>query len=300
FKNPQQANSLINDFFNEFMSLMNNFIVEQDDLIEPYDEVIYNQIHEMQKLRDDYIEFLNHWVQVRDIFNIDKIITFFEKIYKFSDYQGNGSFNETQTEHYKFLITELFLYTCAILLKNELYEQASILINNKYFIEQRFSSNDNPTYFTCFNFGTINSLEYRNRRLGTRLYSYTADTLINRANINGISYISELTETDLLLYYISNLKTGKAYDCWFPLTYKYAGNGRSYYSYKLNILKKLISRRHFEKIKILFEVNTIEELKQLFNNFSEDANNYMSYSGGSGHVMPLKHHIDYDEIGTSI
>ena len=55
-----------------------------------------------------------------------------------------------------------------------------------------------------------------------------------------------------------------------------------------------------EKVKVLFSVNTVEELKQLFSSFNKEINNYMRYSGTWSHVPSLSQHINYEEIGTSI
>lgn len=296
YKNSQQALCLVQDFINEFISLLDEFQLEIEDLTEPVDDVIYNKIHDMQKLRDTYIDFLDSWSKNKEIFDIDQIIFLFECIYKFKDYQGSGSFREEQTDHYKFFIMELFLYTNAILLKNNLYDKVSILVHNKYFIENKYAPNDNPYSFNIFYFGEIPSLSYRNRRLECHLISYTADTLIKRTSCNNTSYKKQIIDTDLLLYYISNLTAKKPYEYWFPMTYIYAGGNYSYWNYKMDILRRLVSKRHFEKIKVLFNVNTVDELKQLFNQFNEDVNKGMSYSA-KGSVLPLKHHINYDEIG---
>ena len=298
YRNPQQALSLANDFLNEFILALKEFHLEKDDLTDPYDEVIYNQLHEMQKLRDDYISFVDSWSTNNSLFDVDKIISFFEAICKYRDYQGNESFVEAQLEHYRFFIMELFLYTIMILLKNNSYENVSILINNKYFVELRYSSYDTPCSFKIFQCGELNSLAYRNRRLNARLVSFTTDMLINRATYNGINYQRHIIETDLLLYYISHLMTHDMYKCWFPMTYIYAGNYG--YMFKVDILKRLISKRHFAKIKILFGVNTIDELKTLFNSFDEELNKYMRHQGTFNYVAPLKYHINIEEIGTSI
>ena len=65
-------------------------------------------------------------------------------------------------------------------------------------------------------------------------------------------------------------------------------------------MKRLISKRHFEKVKVLFGVNTIEEIKQLFETFSDEINKHMRYTTTFSYVAPLSHHINYKEIGTSI
>ena len=289
YKNQQQALSF---------SILDTFQIEKEDLIDPYDEVIYGKVHEMQKIRDDYIDFLDNWSKNEAIFDIDKIITFFENIYKYTEYRGKNSFIEQQTDHYKFFIMELFLYTTVILLKNKSYENINILINNKYFIENRFSSSDNPNSFKIFQCGDLASLNYRNQRLGTRYISYTTDMIIQRANYNNTNYATQIIDADLLLYYISHLTTENIYHCWFPMTYIYIGSRG--YRYKLDILRRLISKRHFEKVKVLFQVNTVEELKKLFARFNEESNTRMRYSGTWNYVPSLRQHINYDEIGTSV
>lgn len=296
YKNVQQANLLVEDFLTEFVSLLEAFQLEYKDLTNPYDEVICNQIHDMLKLRDDYIQFIDTWLSNKDLFDIDKIINLFEEIYSYTQYQGDGRYSEVQTDHYRFFVMELFLYTNLILLKNGSYENVSILINNKYFIETRISS-DNPVNFRVFHCGDLQSLTYRNQRLNARRVSYTTDILIERAICNGIDYKYQLIETDLLLYYISHLTFKDVYKCWFPMTHIYIGSN---YSFKLDILKRLISKRHFEKVKVLFGVNTIEEIKQLFETFSDEINKHMRYTTTFSYVAPLSHHINYKEIGTSI
>lgn len=297
YKNPQQAISLAKDFLNEFVRALGDFQLGMDDLTDPYDDVIYNQIHEMQKLRDDYIEFIDNWSSNTDIFDIDRIVMLFEDIYKYTKYQRNEEFIQEQTDHYRFFVMELFLYTNMILLKNNSYKNVSILINNKYFVSTGFSFDDKPNSFKVFHCGELRSLVYRNKRLNARRVSYTTDILMERAICHGIDYKEQIIETDLLLYYISHLMTHNIYQCWFPMTHIYIAD---IYRFKINILKRLISKRHFEKVKVLFNVNTIEELKQLFNSFSEDINQNMRYPGSWGYVSELSQHINYDEIGTSI
>ena len=111
YRNSQQAISLANDFINEFVVAIGNFQLERENLTEPHDEIIYNQIHEMRKLRDDYIEFIDNWSDNKELFDIDKIIKLFEDLYNYTEYRGTKSFIDIQTDHYRFFIMELFLYT---------------------------------------------------------------------------------------------------------------------------------------------------------------------------------------------
>lgn len=299
YKNPSQALSFIDDFFYEFISILKTFQLEKEDYVEPYDEVIYNRIHEMLRLRNDYLDFLCSWLKQKDLFDIDKIISFFESIHSFIFYQGEGSYVDAQTDHYRFFLKEVFLYTIMFLLDKHYYENANILINNKYFVKDRCSINKEPHSFKqMFYCRELKSFSQRNQRLGTRFISPTTEVLMQRTTYNGIDFKNQIIETDLLLYYISHLQNCNYYEYWFPTTYIYVDD---FYQYsKIEILSRLISKRHFEKTKVLFGVNTVDELKILFKSFNEEDNQNMRYSVSSDHVAPLSYHIDYDKIGTSI
>lgn len=295
YKNPQQALSFVDDFFLEFMNSLDTFSLKDNDLTEPQDEIIYNRIHDMQKLRDDYIILLNYWSKDQTFFNIDKIISFFEKLYNYAYQKSNGNPYDIKFEHYGFLIMELFIYTITILLDNQQYEAVYTLLNTKYFFNKNFDLDDEPKNFKVFNFHS-QILENRNTRLKLNRISITADILINRSVVNGINYRDKIIDSDILIYYISNLNSNEIYDIWFPYTYIYTG----FRNHKIDILKRLISKRHFEKIKVLFGVKTTEELKQLFSQFNEEINTQIRHYGSMYGIMPLKNHINYDEIGIFI
>lgn len=294
YKNPQQALYFVEDFFQEFMNSLETFTIKKEDLADPNDEIIYNRIHDTQKLRDDYIILLNSWSQNQTLFDIDKIISFFENLYNYVYQISGGNAYDIKIEHYGFLIMELFIYTIAILLDNQQYEAVYVLLNTKYFFNKNFDYDNEPKTFKVFHFHS-QILENRNRRLQLNRVSITADLLVNRSTVNGISYKNKIIDTDMIIYYISHLFNNSIYDTWFPYTYIYAGG-----NYKIDILKRLVSRRHFEKIKILFGVKTITELKELFGNFNDESNQQVRYLTTFQHLMSLNYHIKYEEIGSSI
>ena len=296
FKNPKQAIAIADDFFRDFIEIFASFNIVYSELTEPYDEIIYNKLHDMKNLRDDYISFLDEWLKNYEIFNIDKIIQLLEELYVYTEFQGNGQYSRAQMDHFKFFIWEIFLYTIALLLKKDCYKDVNILLNTKYFFNLKFNSKENYD-FTSFRFGKIESLEARSRRLKMNRLSHTAEVLCERATYNNRNYVEQLTEVDLLLYYYSILKNVSYY--WFPVTYIYAvspgGNGL-----KINTLKRLVSKRHFEKVKALFNVDTPKELIDLFNTFNNEKYANIGYDRAFVSVPVLSYHILPDSIATSI
>src|SRR5690606_501099 len=100
-----------------------------------------------------------------------------------------------------------------------------------------------------------------------------------------------LVQADLLCYHVSELSELR----WFPMTYIYDTSGRYELFYRLE------SMRHFEKVKVLFDVDTIDELKEKLNKLEEkdkDKTYRVSYSGSFDSVSPLYRLIDREKLGT--
>lgn len=284
---PKQANLIISDFIEEFKNILNQFQINKDEFVEPYDEIIYNNINDMIGLRNDYIEFLCLLCKTNKMFDIDIIINLFEEIYWYTEDLGGEYYNALQFDHYKFFITELFLYTIAILIENNYFEEIDVLLSTRYFLITKHREME--TDFSMFRFYIESLDEYRKRRLKNRRISITADLLIERSKFENKNYQEKIVDADLLLHYISviKFKNENMHD-WFPITYIY-----KQYS-KVDLLKRLINLRHFNKIKILFKINTVEEMKKIFKEF---VNPYRGYNGICASIPNITSHVNPDEIG---
>ena len=206
----------INDFKEKFFEELNNFIIDDVNLKEPYDEQIIESIDAMKEIRDEYLCFIENLILGYGNFNSDLIVEFFEEIYAYSEYKGNGSsYKEFVTEHFKFLITEMFIWTNILLFKYKKYQIIHEILYNKYFIKSKF---ENET-ITFINFRFyLSIIENRNSRLETKRICITADKLIERAQYNGKDYKESIIDIDLILNYISKSSELFGYS-WFPVTY---------------------------------------------------------------------------------
>lgn len=284
--NPKQINLISNDFINSFTKSLNEFEIKNESFEEPYDEQIYDNINDMLILRDDYFEFLSLLCQSDNKNYIDIIIQLFEDIYPFTKFIGNGTYNSLQFDHYKFFIMELFLYTVVVLVENNMYEDLNELLSTKYFVGDAYYE-DNGRNFTCFRFYIQSLEELRNSRLDLRKYSLTGDLLVQRSIVNGISYREKLLDADLLLYYISTIKFDDD-PYWFPTSYIYKRG-------KIDMLKKLVRKRHFESVKCLFSVSSVPELVELMNNCNNVYEN--GFTSSFERIKHIKAHVKVEEIG---
>ena len=248
----------ISDFRDSFFGELDNFIINYSEFKEPYDEQIVNNIDDMKEIRDEFLSFIELLTCGYEKFDEEIILDFFEELYLYTDYKGEGNVQTNGIcEHYKFFITELFLWTNLLLFNYRRFSIIKEILNTKYFVKSKYNSE--PKCFWDFRF-YLAFLESRNNRLDMRRVSLTADKLIERSIYNGKNYKRLLIEVDLLLYYISKIKSDD-YRMWFPVTYIY----KEEFS-KIEIIAKMARKKYFDQIKVIFNVDDKEDMKLLIKN----------------------------------
>ena len=277
----------MNDFKENFFEELDNFVINNQDFKEPYDEQIIESIDLMKGIRDEYISFLERLITGYENFNADFILEFFEELYQYKEYKGEGdSYSIYVTDHFKFFITELFIWTNMLLFKYKKYDTIKDILLTKYFVKSKFKSE--PLDFVNFRSYIASLDEYRNNRLGSNRVSITSDKLIERTEYNGKSYKENIIDTDLILYYISASSKSISYN-WFPLTYIY----KEYYT-KVDFITKMARKKHFEEVKMLFEVENVEEMK---NKISDNLmNKERGFSNSMSYIPSITNSIKIDDI----
>lgn len=244
----------IKEFEENFFQELDKFIISNENFKEPHDEQLLNYINQMKELRDFYLNFLEILIVSYEKFNSDIIIEFLENLFKYSEYQGTGNtYHSYITEHFKFLITELFLWINLLLIKHKNYKVMNEILYTKYFVKSKYEHSLKE--FSNFRF-YLEGIEYNRTKL--QRLSRTADKFIERATLNGKNYKEQIIDCDLLLYYISKTKG----NLWFPTTYVYKE-----WHKKIELLSKMIRKKHFEETKVLFNVMTVIEMKKLIEDY---------------------------------
>lgn len=261
---------LIDDYYSTFIDALADFEITQENLTTQYvDDIVQLRIEEMKILRDDFISFFETVCTYS--LDLEKLNTFLENLVEFSQKRDSIKYPERligpfMNDHYKFFIEEIFLYIATILIQKEKYVELGQILHNDFIIFNQRLNKTEPFTYLVFN-QYIESLDkIRNERLQMRRISITADLIKQRADNTKYNF-EKLREADVLLYYIGLMRTEFTdpwrWSRWFPKT-------TVYHIYNLQILEKLISKRHFEKIKPLFEIHTIEELQAKIKNVVEN------------------------------
>lgn len=290
-KNPKRINSIIREFLDEFYNNLKDYPVTcTSNLKVEVGKAVCDNINQYTPLRNDFISFFNKISKTDLEFDIDILIRFLEKLPLFKSELDEKRLSNQHFDNYKFIIHELFIYLVAIALKNDNYKMIEELFYSSYFFQDKYDYNREPNTFSkLYNYIDVIDLHYR-EIYSTNFICPMADFIIKRVP-EGFK-IDMVVEADLLCHYISRLNDNH----WFPITYLYKES--SYFDF----LQKFVSKRHFEKAKGVFEVDTPHELQEklrIYKESDKSPENIRYNNAMFEYVKPIYTIIDIDKIASS-
>lgn len=250
--------------FDEYLSTLaanlERIRIQKDDTLAE-DEVFLKNIESFIPERNEFINLVSLVCR----FNLGaefskRLHTFFQDAltYYYTP-ESVTSFRETDYDNYKFIISELYLYTVASYLKYERFNECSNLFG-KYFVPLKARFGDSPlTSFTVIN-QNIGILDWRNRSRGLGRTSLHADLLKERCHGVSLTF-NEINQADFLCFIKAIAITDEDYVYWYPSTLIYC-RGR----HAFEIFAKATEPRYFIRIQGLLGFLTGHE----FMTFIED------------------------------
>lgn len=292
-KSPKRVNAIIREFLDDFFDDLKGYSVDlkgtRDVIL--FGKAIHDNINSYTPLRNDYIIFLDKLFKSELEFDIDIFINFFEKLPILKDPQdGRSSWSQSEFDNFRFFIHEIFVYTIAVGLKNEKYKFIEEILYSGYFFQGRFDyKKDAQRFDDLYNYVEIFD-QYYKQTYSKDYYSPMADLIVKRLPDN--LTLEHIVNADLLIHYIASFENLN----WFPITYIYKKRDNS----KFELINRLVSLRHFEKVKFLFNIETVKQLQEKITYFqTEDKNQYgIGYSNALDRVIPIYKQIEIDKIGT--
>jgi len=286
----QSSNGLISDYLDTVISSLEDFRLLGGSTTD-FDDRVVETIEKMLPVRDDFIDFVFTVFKYQESVDLEKYHNFFEKLIPFSYRPADvQSYTEVDYDNYKFFTYELILNFIAILLQLKKYKEVSHFINSQY--GYRHPNFSELTYNGIEIFDTYpRSLdEIRNKRLDLRRVSLTADLIKAHSIRTDISF-DEIKQADLVLYYVTELHGGRF--SWFPRTSVYNSRGSA-----VELFERMISLQYFEKIKGLFDIQNIEQLKKIIAEYIEKNRERLRRHSLDYQILPLENVIDPNKIGT--
>ncbi len=175
-------------------------------------------------------------------------------------------YRQSDFDNFKFIMHELFIYCIAIFIKYERFSFANFLLEQQYFIaENEILERNKLSSFGVFR-ENLPSLERRNTRLGLRRLSLSADLLKERCVGTGLEF-RHLMQADFIAYIRADLQAESIFDRhWWPDTLLYLGHFDS----SFEVFSRSVSKKYFEKAKVLLGINDKEEVEILFKRYKNN------------------------------
>jgi len=291
--NKPNSKLLIKDYLDTFIDALLSFKINHTTLNNNnFIDEVEKGIDDLQVLKNDFIDFITTICKFSTEGFGDDIFDFFEKLLqRFEDNEiqlvSGKSLDSLSQDNFKFFLYDLFLSLITLLIKNEKFEEVSMLIKNNFIISRKYDKTDiiNFVRFRTYNY-TLN--EFKNQSINPKRISVVADKIKQYATILNFK---DLKETDILLYYLSlDYPSKHFFKYWFPET-------SCYNSFDINVLPKIVSKRFFEKVKILFDVNSANELREKIDNLEKIDNEFQSHSDRFHYTIPsIKNGLHYENI----
>ena len=282
-KNSSVSSKELNNFIGLFLNNLWDF--EQKNAstnLNLYGEQLFNALISYRPLREDYIKFIDV-LSSYEVENFeDVLIDFFENapVYN-SPREDSGSWIVTRFEIFKIIFHELFIYTVAVCLKNKNYKLVADLLHSKYYKKDKNRLKKEPDSFV-FLWNHHTNLENYSLQVFNKITGF-GDYIIT--NLSDSLKKEEIILADALCYFVSYLDKTTITGTWFPYTYLY-GEGLGY-----NFFEKITSEKHFEKIKILFNINTKQELQEKLNASINNSKDRIGYGHGGFDKIPFIHEL---------
>jgi len=259
---PQKVNYYLIEFFENFHNELKKFEIKKldKDYTLKGREIVDN-IDSMITLRDDFINLLIYLLKTNQNFNFEHFTRFFEQFPQYlNSSDQSGVWQDIFFDNYKLFFQELFIYCILVGLKYENYSFINEMFYSTYFFKRINQSKIEEKRFNVF-YNQIESIDiYYKEKFSINYTNPMADILIKRIHNNFT--LLEFIEADLICFYISELE---GLD-WFPITNIYG------HITQLEIFARLKSNKHFEKIKSIFNVEKISELKEKINSYVDRFN----------------------------
>lgn len=251
-----------------------------------------DSIRAYNPLRDEFVQFLRTCFRYDTALDVDMLIQFLEQLPLLTYPQEKvQSWSPSRYDNFRFIMHELFLYSIAIALKYEKYNFASELLHSSYFPNDPYSRDEGPFPFDGFLYQYVDTItQHYNHELGSNLLSPMADLIITRVP-KELSRM-DIIQADLLCNYVGLLENRSR--AWWPITYIYKDQKQ------ISLFKRMVSLRHFEKVKVLYNVASLDEMKIKLRAMKDsyDSSKLLSFSGARSYVPTLFDFIDPEELGS--
>ncbi len=237
--------------------------VRLDTTADPFHEAVIASIDSLLPSHNDAAAvFVGLAMYVDEPTTAKALHRLFETLLPFMDCpEGMRRSREWDFDNYRFIVHELFLYAVAALLRHERFKAVAELVGEDFYVDRGArQASEAMVPFTSVR-RRMESLEQRKRDLKLNRVSLRADLLRDRCSGSGFEF-RQIVQADFVLFVRSSLHLRES-EVWFPETYPYA----MWSDVPFEIFARSKSRRYFERIVTLLDIESKDELSALVQGF---------------------------------
>lgn len=291
-------NKVVKEFCREYIKLLKELTLDVSQLNDDEDptEFIIHKLDEYTPLRDEFITFFEE-VLTHDNIDSEIIIKFLIDIFSLSSKRINEGYNPLNVAHYHFILREMLFYLISIAVNCGNYSFLDKLFNSEYSFEEYqpklelVSLRKDFSFVDLYNVILIRALN-KNSSEYNLLFAESGKLMKNRLYKDYT--INDIAGADLLCYYIQLIqsKDDESHsNKWFSFTAPY------YTKYSFDFFTRLNSKKYFEKVKGILNVESVGELKKKIIKWDKNLNNRII----NGYKIPLiSESINLDDICTKM
>ncbi|WP_281322208.1 toll/interleukin-1 receptor domain-containing protein [Flavobacterium aestivum] len=282
-RNPKINPKYTVDFIEAFLENLWEF--QPDEVprdINSFGEKLVETLKAYKPLREDFIKFIELITSIEVEIDTDIIIEFFENapIYE-KPREDINSWNPAKFDVFKIIFQELFIYVIAVSLKNRNYNLTSDLLNSKYYTKDAYSRTQEPKKFS-FLYNYHQNLETYMNSVYKKITGF-GDYIVT--NLSEQVSKENIILADTLCYVISYLHCENIYETWFPNSHLYNQQN------KFTFFEKISSKKHFEKVKVIFDVEDENELKERLLKLKSSSSERIRYGNRGFEYIPFVYEI---------
>lgn len=272
------ASAALEEYLDTFSQNLERFRIVQYE--GKYDDAVAASIEAFTPYRNELIQLLNVIGQYAPtIENTQKMHGFFEKLIPYLNAPPNrSSYHSWDFDNYRFIAYELYLYAIAVFIRHSRFDIAAAFITDEYYVgNSPHYGQEQMTGSSAF-MHTMDALNNRNKRLQTRWLSPVGTLVNERCKGVGIEF-NQLMQADFILYIRYELQ-GNLFARWWPYTLVYTEHFHS----SFEIFSRAISKRYFDRIKVLLGLENPQDLEPLINSYK--TGNRRAPTWNFAHVEP--------------
>lgn len=287
---PERVNGVAKQFFGEVFELLKEYVVGESvaDSVK-FGQAVHDNIIKYTDLRNEFISFLSKVTSLDLSLDAEELVLFFAKQPQLlKPWDDQSRYFDASYAIFKIVMHELFLYSVMVCLKNRNYKFLHHLLHAAYFTYDSYSEEYSRQSFDFLQSRSTVMDEYYRATTGQRYLSIPAKLFVERL-FNGFSK-QDMVQADMLLHYVAAIRNSY----WFPMTYIYAKNR------KFEFFIMMQSMSHFEKVKALFGVHSVDEMKNYLEKEEAKGGREIGYSEGWDYVLPVFKMVDKETLGIAL